>query len=319
VLLTAFDTANGHGALTTPAPRNPNNAYIEGPVTTSDPDIDDFVCRFDGPLTPATTLTAGGTLDMRWDFGAAHVGDCAVFMSYDINAARSSMEWFKIANLPDCNVNNAETVTINLPSWLPAGQAVLRWDWYALHVVPTVEFYVHCVDVTVTAGNSPISINNIDTFVIAGQYPASEDQDAGKYWDPYTNTIWKMEGPACVCGVTGNCCDTAGYDRSGFGFCADSGSTPSCGSSTPTDPEDEPVTECTDEVTYTVVSGDTLTSIAATYETTAEFLCELNALADCDALEVGQVLIIEEEMCLVDHASTVALSMSLAVMFITLN
>jgi len=42
--------------------------------------------------------------------------------------------------------------------------------------------------------------------------------------------------------------------------------------------------------TYTVKTGDTLSSIADEYGTTWEDLCQVNNLSNCDAISVGQVL-----------------------------
>ena len=59
------------------------------------------------------------------------------------------MKFFKIAHFPQQRRNNRNTVKVKLPSWLPAGRAVMRWDWYATHNQPYVEFYSNCVDVEV--------------------------------------------------------------------------------------------------------------------------------------------------------------------------
>jgi hypothetical protein len=73
-----------------------------------------------------------------------------VCFRYDVFTARADQKFFKIANLPECNQvwccppcdcmlpvacrmrcqDNKEDVTVTLPSWLPAGDVVLRWDWY---------------------------------------------------------------------------------------------------------------------------------------------------------------------------------------------
>ena len=44
--------------------------------------------------------------------------------------------------------------------------------------------------------------------------------------------------------------------------------------------------------TYTVVAGDTLSSIAAKFSTTVEVLCQLNNISDPNLIYVGQVLIL---------------------------
>jgi hypothetical protein len=46
---------------------------------------------------------AGGTVTLKWAFGANHLGDCALFLSYDVFTARTDQKFFKIANFPECN------------------------------------------------------------------------------------------------------------------------------------------------------------------------------------------------------------------------
>lgn len=305
---------SAHGGLTAPTIR-PTQGYEEGPIGTNT-NTEDWVCRHDNTRKSSlTAVTAGGTVDLEWNFGAAHVGDCAVFLSYDTDPAttRADMKWFKIANLPDCNVDNTKTVPVTLPSWLPAGEAVLRWDWYALHVYPTVEFYVQCSDLTITS-SSTTTISSIPSYVIAGQYPNRGDQAAGQYWDPYTNTKWKMEGPDCAPNIEGNCCDTTGYNRDGYmsAACRTSGTSPDDGQgdwspqaspSTGADASD-PGNEC---MTYTVKSGDTLTSIAANYEGVEwRDICSFNQLVDCDVIDEGEQLVIPGDACQVGGANVLS-------------
>lgn len=306
VLAAFLGFVDAHGKLTTPTPRPYTGGYQDDPV--NGPDGDEFVCQNEYVAeVDLLDVTAGSTLDLGWTFGAAHVGDCALYMSYDFDSTRADMQWFKIANLPDCNIDNSQTATVNLPDWLPAGQAVLRWDWYALHVYPTVEFYANCVDINVISSSSTAP-GDINTYVIPGQYPASGDQDNDMYWNPFTNTIWKQEGPTCAGDITGNCCDVSGYARTGFinSDCAQSGTSPETSnpgsgndsgddSGADTDESSACVTSSstTTTVTYVVQEGDTLSSIADQYEdVTWEEICEINELSDCNILTVGQELII---------------------------
>lgn len=64
--------------------------------------------------------------------------------------------------------------------------------------------------------------------------------------------------------------------------------TPAGGATTP-QPSPSP-TPATNPETYTVVAGDTLWDIAERFETTIAAIVELNALADADSIEIGQVL-----------------------------
>jgi len=174
-----------------------------------------WVCRH-GPVNPTQEITPGGTLDLTWDFGAAHVGDCAVYLSYDVSSTRAEQKFFKIANLPKCREQNRQAVTITIPDWLPAGQVVVRWDWYALHVRPSIEFYSQCFDATVTGNNGPQ--NALYTYKINSPdlYPSSANVGVG-YRDAFNPSSEQyMTGPPCALGFDqNNCamttCGTTGY------------------------------------------------------------------------------------------------------------
>lgn len=208
-------TAHGHGRLVSPIPRygtGTNNGAENAPVTFGS---DQWVCRHDGPVAVTREITPGGTLDLQWDFSAAHVGDCAVYLSYDVSSTRAEQKFFKIANLPKCRENNNQVVTINIPDWLQAGQVVVRWDWYALHQHPSVEFYSQCYDAMVTGNNGPqtglytYKINNPDL------YPANANTGVG-YRNAFNNGEQYMTGPPCALGFDQNdcaqtTCGTTGY------------------------------------------------------------------------------------------------------------
>lgn len=209
-------TAQGHGRLTSPVPRfgtGTNNGQENAPVTFG---TDEWVCRHDGPVTPVTReITPGGTLDLTWDFGAAHVGDCAVYLSYDVSSTRAEQKFFKIANLFKCKDFNRQAVTIDIPDWLPAGQVVVRWDWYALHVHPSVEFYSQCYDAMVTGSNGAQA--NLYTYKINNPdlYPSSANVAPG-YRNAFNAGEQYMTGPPCALGFDKNdcartTCGTTGY------------------------------------------------------------------------------------------------------------
>jgi hypothetical protein len=141
VLLLRSELAAAHGALLAPTTRRGGTQYENDPVQSNVAEA--FVCRHAArnAAVPLHQLTAGGTMQLTWNFGAAHVGDCAVFVSYDVLLARSAQRYFKVANLPKCREQNNQPMSFTLPTWLPGGEAIVRWDWYALHVFPSVEFY----------------------------------------------------------------------------------------------------------------------------------------------------------------------------------
>jgi len=288
--------------LSTPATRNPTG-YENDPVPSNNDDT--FVCR-NSVTNPATTITAGATMDLYWDFGAAHVGDCAVYISYDWDASSNSeQEYFKIANLYKCKDQNRQTVPINLPSWLPGGRAVLRWDWYALHVFPTVEFYSQCADVTIVAGADEVDISTLVTYPIINPalYPADGNSGVG-YRNPFANTEQYMTGPPCANGFNGNDCSLTSDATTGY---IDVGDITPVAEPTPepTNQGDTPThdpTYASECETYQVVDGDTISAIADAYtnngmEVTWEEICEFNELLDCNVIDIGDDLMIPCDSC----------------------
>lgn len=147
-----------HGRLTVPATRNPVG-YENDPIGFQGRPQEQFVCRND-PNGMRTAVTAGQPLDMQWQNTALHVGDCAVYVGYGddiVNGGlseRTSGKFVKIANIFDCKKYSGQDYQIDLPSWLPAGKAVIRWEWYALHVAPTIEFYAQCADVDIQSDSN---------------------------------------------------------------------------------------------------------------------------------------------------------------------
>lgn len=158
-----------HGRLTVPATRNPTG-YENDPIGFGGRSLDHFVCRND-PNGSRTTVTAGQPLDMQWTNSAKHVGDCAVYVGYGdaivngVGTEKNSGQFVKIANVFDCKKYSDQTYTIDLPSWLPAGKAVIRWEWYALHVAPTIEFYAQCADVNIVS-DSTLSAADLPSYSV---------------------------------------------------------------------------------------------------------------------------------------------------------
>jgi len=295
-----LDSVWGHGRLSVPATRNPTG-YENDPVPSNNDDT--FVCR-NGLTAPQITINAGSTLDLYWDFGAAHVGDCGVYLSYDWDAASNSeQEYFKIANLFKCKDQNRENVTIDLPPWLPNGRAVLRWDWYALHVYPSVEFYSQCVDVTVASGNGDVDISAIVIYPIINPalYPADANTGVG-YRNPFANTEQYMTGPACGNGYTGNNCALTQEGTTGFIDVGD-GTPVESPTMFPTfiNATEKPTYASMCE-TYNVLNGDTISSIADAYTNngmpvTWDEICDINQLEDCDVIDIGDDLMIPCDSC----------------------
>eukprot|EP00298_Acanthocystis_sp_HF-20_P008433 c17677_g1_i2.p1 GENE.c17677_g1_i2~~c17677_g1_i2.p1 ORF type:complete len:311 (+),score=114.41 c17677_g1_i2:81-1013(+) len=165
---------NCHGRLSIPTSRDQKNGVAEylqnEPVSgLTSPN---FVCRGQAAISPITVV-AGSPMVFKWIFTAEHVGDCFLYVSYDSEAT-----WFKISNFladesppRDCRVVQGTNYTITIPSWLPAGNAVFRWEWYALHVRSggTIEYYSQCFDATVTS-TSTVSVSSISPKVTIGTH-----------------------------------------------------------------------------------------------------------------------------------------------------
>mmetsp|Transcript_24920 Transcript_24920/g.49601 ORF Transcript_24920/g.49601 Transcript_24920/m.49601 type:complete len:370 (+) Transcript_24920:113-1222(+) len=249
--------ASAHGRLTLPAPRDGNVEDPDQPINfnlddepessrfpvndpNSHPEGQSFVCRVPNSQKSASLLpvTAGQTIDMKWEFTADHPGDGGLFISYDADAADTQqMRFFKIANFPQQRRNNNEVIKVTLPSWLPPGPAVLRWDWYATHNAPWTEFYANCVDIVVSSTSNVVPAD-IPSYKMEVGTSSSTSYDAYNCEDCWCfdcdANSWKakgINGPPCVGGVEGNCCDLSFYNpvdyqaSSGGGFneCSDKG------------------------------------------------------------------------------------------------
>lgn len=200
---------DAHGRLMTPISRVGHQFYENDPTGSSSNggnNNNEWVCRHGTPTVPTVTLTAGETTTLTWFFGAKHVGDCDVYLSYDAaETDRAAMRWFKIANFFDCKAqSDQEPQTLELPSWLPAGNAVLRWGWYALHQRPSIEFYSQCADVTIAnTGNNIKDITEIKTYPLINPAVFPLNANNNEYpnrFGPTAENSW-MIGPPCADGI----------------------------------------------------------------------------------------------------------------------
>jgi len=196
-------SVDAHAWMTNPKPRGqylptPKPAYQEYSPATRDPDDVAIVCRND-PVMPKANwlpLQAGKSQSITLQFNALHVGDCFVYLTYDGDKPISEMKWFKIWEQHECKNNN--NYEIPIPSYLPSGDHVIfRWEWYALHVYPTVEYYAQCVDATISGsatGSLPQPQVNMPGHLphLSGD-PAS---NTNNYWWPFDSQPMKFTGPA---------------------------------------------------------------------------------------------------------------------------
>jgi hypothetical protein len=276
VLLSAvclLRTAHGHGRLTVPTTRRGDIwAYENDPIgfdqhgTQPPTPPEEFVCRHDvSGSTPVTPYTAGQQIDITWVNSALHVGDAAVYISYDYDLPMSrnqDMEFFKIANIWDAKTFSASSYPITLPEWLPAGRATLRWEWYALHNNPIVERYVQCAEIEIAGlgGDVEKTVAEIPKYRVwdgttSLSLPEQNNaamtlyRDAGGVYGPEGEF---QTGPECAfCGVAGNNCELSDV---GTEYHVDMGTGASpCdhqGTQAPTDPvTDAPTDPATDAPT----------------------------------------------------------------------
>lgn len=196
-------SVDAHGWMTNPKPRGQYRsparyAYEEYGPATINPNDPNFVCRSDPDMPRANwlNLRAGQSQSITLQFTAPHVGDCFVYLSYDGDKADSNKKWFKIWQQHDCKSSNNYDITI--PSYLPSGEhVVFRWEWYALHAYPKVEYYAQCVDAVMSGSSSgvlPQPQVNIPGHlpVLGGDW----DSNTNNYWWPYGSQKMRFTGPA---------------------------------------------------------------------------------------------------------------------------
>lgn len=310
LLLSFFTGAFGHGRLSKPLSR-------KGPGYENDPvpgrDSEKFVCRHATRNTaiPYHKVTAGAPLVLQWAFSAAHVGDCAVYITYDVDKALKDQLYFKIANLFKCKDQNKQDVTITAPPFLPAGKAILRWDWWGLHQFPSnAEFYSQCVDIDITASTAPILVSQLATYSIINPpiMPANAKEGVG-YRDPFNpRSDQFMTGPACANDYAGNSCELTKKGTKGY---TGGGDAPVDGGRTVMDPDatgptvapgqPTPAPHAMDCEIYSVQAGDSMASIAAKFtaagkKVTFAEICAANGKQEtCGSIDVGDDYLIPHE------------------------
>eukprot|EP01130_Rhizamoeba_saxonica_P017051 TRINITY_DN808_c0_g1_i1.p1 TRINITY_DN808_c0_g1~~TRINITY_DN808_c0_g1_i1.p1 ORF type:complete len:385 (-),score=98.86 TRINITY_DN808_c0_g1_i1:35-1189(-) len=217
-ILLAIELASAHGRLTMPESRGMyNNKMIweeNNPVASpipnqpaAVPSEDDqlFICRNDPPLPEDkwTTYTSGEQASIKWDFTALHVGDCYVYLTYDTDLPDPQKKWFKIAEFGDCQQFSGQTMTYQMPSNLPScDHCILRWEWTAHHVYPSIELYTQCSDIQIIGSGSTALPDESYLVNIPGHIP----YDSSFYRDQFNGEMWpsKKVGPAVYTGTPSN-------------------------------------------------------------------------------------------------------------------
>jgi len=159
VLLSAL--VDAHGRLTVPTPRDAHfgaTSSTQNSPVDNNPLTNEFVCRNYAavPSSNFISVQAGENVNVQWSFSAAHVGDCFAYLSYTPDLPDNQKVWFKIKSWARCEQTMNQNMPVTIPSYLPScDHCILRWEWYALHVRPTIEYYAQCVDVRITNGQNP--------------------------------------------------------------------------------------------------------------------------------------------------------------------
>merc|ERR1712187_256859 len=138
------------------------------------------------------------------------------------------MRWVKIANLPDCKEQINQDVPVILPKELPSGDAVFRWDQYALHQGSFIEWFIQCADIKVTS-SSTRSWESFNSFsMIDNNGIPADPSDVSRYRSPYkagqsapSQSGFFMTGPACVDDSINQCALTAVGSKGFTGFGGD--------------------------------------------------------------------------------------------------
>lgn len=189
--LSCLELVESHGHLVKPTPRDLTNApsdFID--TSTGQKPTNNFICRNQPASTPQVEVSAGGKLTLQWTFPALHVGDCAVYITYDTNKPQSEQMWFKIQDFPKCKDQHETDVQLDIPSWLPQCEhCILRWEWIALHVRPRIELYNQCVDIKIN-GNANGFLGK-PIFKIPGHIP----EDGRDYRNAFGGSFF-LVGPA---------------------------------------------------------------------------------------------------------------------------
>lgn len=210
-----LNQANAHGRLTVPTTRLGDRYAYENDPVGFDGKFDDFACRRElNPNVVKPTFTAGQEIDVEWLITALHVGDAEIYLSYDYSKPKSElheMKFFKIANFKSPKDFNNQPNKIALPDYLPAGDAVLRWQWVALHVFPVLELYVQCSDIRIVrSSGTGTPLADIPKYEVVAQdadgsfLPLTTGQKP--FWNPFGGEAHFFTGPECALDFTKNAC-----------------------------------------------------------------------------------------------------------------
>ncbi|KAF3931290.1 Endoglucanase-7 [Dactylella cylindrospora] len=184
------------------------NKYSHGPIT--DVNSNDMRCYKDpaAPVASTANVAAGATVGFRVDTSISHPGPLMFYLAKvpsgktAANFEGEGTVWFKIwENYPTITSSSISwpsgqtTVSVQIPSCIPAGQYLLRVEHIALHSAGSsggAQIYIACGQINVTGGGSKAGSPLV---AFPGAYRAS---DPGLliniYWP--IPTSYKNPGPA---------------------------------------------------------------------------------------------------------------------------
>lgn len=211
-----IQTVFGHGRMIQPTTRVKHRGYENDPIGFSNQEgynKPEWVCRHAARSEPQEVLVAGEELTVWTQITADHNGDCDFYISYDVDASREKMTWFKIANHYQCaaTLEGKLKETVKLPTWLKNGLAVLRWGWYAVHNHPNIEFFSQCSDVVIVGGQAQLPAELV-------RYPLINPPIFGTVypnrWNGPSKQPW-ITGPACALDFKENQCEKTASNTEG--------------------------------------------------------------------------------------------------------
>eukprot|EP01111_Echinosteliopsis_oligospora_P014205 TRINITY_DN52_c0_g1_i1.p1 TRINITY_DN52_c0_g1~~TRINITY_DN52_c0_g1_i1.p1 ORF type:complete len:556 (+),score=185.42 TRINITY_DN52_c0_g1_i1:247-1914(+) len=206
---TYLSSVNGLAEFDTIRPERPNYERNSPIVDITSADMTcGWLPYASQPANRKLPIAAGSSLTLQfWHDGpyaddfvidSSHRGPCIIYMAADA----SNPKWFKIwemgldSNNKFCvdylrsntGVNNAGKgkLTVQIPSWVPTGNYLIRTEIIALHegyAIGKAQFYINCVELSVTnSGSSTAAVSSIPTVSFPGTYSVT---DPGIFYNLY--------------------------------------------------------------------------------------------------------------------------------------
>lgn len=152
IALFFLSSVSAHGHMLAPqiriAPGDQNNGLT---ITRGPTKVSPCAGLPAGPVQ--STFTAGQNINVQWEIGAAHKGQCFVELSTD-----GEQTFTVLQQLPNCAdaVGPDFQAAVQLPN-TPCDKCVLRWRWEA---ALTNELYLNCADISITGAKKTRKTRN---------------------------------------------------------------------------------------------------------------------------------------------------------------